>query len=73
MKVSYVTLLSTYQLDALQANPCCYFVSDEAVAAFVEAAGGSLNELSLNNVQKVSNLPTTLFNISPPLSIDIIP
>lgn len=28
--------------------------SDEAVAAFVETAGGSLKELSLNNVKKVN-------------------
>lgn len=30
------------------------FYSDEAVAAFVETAGSSLKELSLNNVKKVN-------------------
>lgn len=30
--------------------------SDEAVAAFVETAGGSLKELSLNNVKKVNGI-----------------
>lgn len=34
------------------------FVSDEAFAAFVEASGGSLIDLSINNVEKVSDLPT---------------
>lgn len=38
-------------MDLLFNNFC--FASDEAIAAFLEISGGSLKELSLNNVSKV--------------------
>lgn len=36
--------------------------SDEAIAAFLEASGSSLNELSLNNIRKVG--PSTAFSLA---------
>jgi len=45
---------------------CLY--SDEAVAAFVETAGGSLKELSLNNVKKVNGFFPTM----PPIHRSIL-
>lgn len=38
-------------------------LSDEAVAAFLEASGGSMNELSLNNVEKVTSSPIIYYGL----------
>lgn len=51
-----------FSMDLFFNNVC--FASDEAIAAFLEISGGSLKELSLNNVSKVSN-SFTIFSFSP--------